>query len=178
LGVAGGLETFLGMSFYTRFLSPENLPIVKDGLTHFVKTPKEPFSMTYRVRTATLGWRWVYGISVPIGDTLNGVKYTLTILRDVEDGFIKLLSDTSNGKQVGLLSSLKARRLLQLSQREKDVLLLMAEDLTAQQMADKLHITNDTVQYHRKQLKRKLKVKTSHGLVRYAIHLKDFMESF
>jgi|GEM_PF-4406396 len=168
------LEGFPGMSFYTRFLSPENLPVVKDGISHFVTDPTAPFTMSYRVRTESLGWRWFYGVSIPFGDTSSGVKYTLTILRDVEESFEKLLADTSKG-QIGLLASFKARRLLQLSQREKQVLLLMAEDITTQQMAEELHISSDTVQFHRKQLKRKLKVKTSQGLVRYALHLQEFL---
>lgn len=171
------LKGFPGMTFYTRILSPENLPIIKDGLAHFIKTPTKPFAMTYRVRTATLGWRWVYGISIPCGNTTQGVKYTLTILRDVEESFEKLLSNTNGIQKTGLLSSFKARRLLQLSEREKDVLLLMADDLTTQQMSDKLHITTDTIQFHKKQLKRKLQANTSHGLVRYAIYLQEFMDT-
>ena len=133
--------------------------------------------MTYRIKTTNLGWRWVYGISIPFGDKSNGVKYTLTILRDVEESFEKLFSATNNGLGNSLLSSFKARRLLQLSQREKDVLLMLAKDLTTEEMSEKLNISHNTVQYHRKKLKQKLKVKTTNGLVRYAIHLQTFLDS-
>lgn len=175
LGISS-LKEVSGMSFYARFLSKDNFSVVKEGLTHFANRPNEPFPMTYRVHTRSMGWRWFYGVSVPFGDTRERVTYTLTILRDVEDSFEHWLSPSSQTSGRGVLPVFKARRMLQLSEREKDVLLLMAEDLTSQQMADTLHISKDTVQFHRKQLKRKLQVKTSQGLVRYAIHLQSFMD--
>lgn len=165
-----------GMAFLARFLSPDNLPVVKDGISHFVSTPEEPFIMTYRVKTIA-GWRWLYGISIAVNNPTADSFFTLSILRDVEDSFEKLLTNERLEKPNGVLPSLNARRLVQLSQREKEVLLLMAEDITTQQMAEKLHIAADTIQFHRKQLKRKLKVSTSNGLVRYAIHLQTFMDS-
>lgn len=165
-----------GMSFLARFLSADNLPVVTDGISHFITTPNDPFIMTYRVKTV-IGWRWIYGTSVAINHEPTGKLFTISILRDVEESFEKLLLNGREEKANGVLSSLKARRLVQLSQREKEVLLLMAEDLTTAQMADRLHISSDTIQFHRKQLKLKLKANTSHGLIRYAIHLQTFMDS-
>ena len=163
-------STFVGMEFYTRFLSIENLSVVKAGLNHFTTAPTEPFAMTYRVHVPVLGWRWMYGISIPVGDTKTRVNHTVTILRDVEENLENLVRDQpSSNSQI--LTHRQIRRLLQLSERETEVLKLMAKDLSSKEIADQLHISIDTVQFHRKQLKRKLNVNTLAGLVRYAIYL-------
>lgn len=56
-----------------------------------------------------------------------------------------------------------------LTKREKEVLGLIAEGLTNQQIADKLFISVDTVDSHRKNLYNKLEVKNTATLIRYAI---------
>ncbi len=56
-----------------------------------------------------------------------------------------------------------------LSSREKDVLSLIAEDLTAAEIAVKLFISVNTVHVHLQNLKEKLDVKSSKGLVRFAV---------
>lgn len=56
-----------------------------------------------------------------------------------------------------------------LTKREMDVLKLVAEEFTSQEIADKLFISLHTVETHRKNLMSKLDVKNTVGLARYAI---------
>ena len=49
--------------------------------------------------------------------------------------------------------------------REKEVLLLLAQDRTSKELAFKLFISLETVRSHRKNLIRKLGVKTTAGLI-------------
>lgn len=56
-----------------------------------------------------------------------------------------------------------------LTRREMDVLKLVAEEFTSQEIADKLFISLHTVETHRKNLMSKLDVKNTVGLARYAI---------
>ena len=58
---------------------------------------------------------------------------------------------------------------LVLTQRERDILKLIVEGLTNPQMAEKLFISQDTVDSHRKNLHSKLKVNNTASLVRYAL---------
>ena len=58
---------------------------------------------------------------------------------------------------------------VELTDREKDVLKLIAEELTTQEIAEKLFISHHTVETHRKNLISKLNVKNIAGLVKYAI---------
>lgn len=56
-----------------------------------------------------------------------------------------------------------------LTKREKEVLLLIAEGLTNVQIAEKLFISVDTVDSHRKNLHSKLNVKNTAMLIRFAV---------
>ena len=56
----------------------------------------------------------------------------------------------------------------EITAREKDILRLIAQEYTTQQIADQLFISTHTVDTHRKNLLSKLQVKNTVGLVRYA----------
>ncbi len=56
-----------------------------------------------------------------------------------------------------------------LSEREKDVLRLIAQGLTSQQIASKLNISQHTVDSHRKHILSKIEAKNSVDIVKYAL---------
>jgi len=56
-----------------------------------------------------------------------------------------------------------------LTAREKEILRLIAQELTNQQIADKLFLSVRTVDTHRRNLHQKLDIKNTAGLVKYAI---------
>lgn len=56
----------------------------------------------------------------------------------------------------------------QITDREKEVLKLIAEGLTAPQVAKKLCITENTVNTHSRNMRSKLNIKNVNGLVKYA----------
>lgn len=56
-----------------------------------------------------------------------------------------------------------------LSRREREVLTLIIQEHTTQEIADKLFISQNTVETHRKNLLQKLNVRNTAGLVRFAI---------
>lgn len=58
---------------------------------------------------------------------------------------------------------------VQLSKREREVLMLVAEGLTNKEMAARLGIGARTVEAHRERLMNKLRIYTAAGLTRYAI---------
>lgn len=58
-----------------------------------------------------------------------------------------------------------------LSTREKEVLKLIAQEYTTQEIADKLYLSKHTIESYRKTLLSKLKVRNLAGLTRYAIKL-------
>jgi DNA-binding CsgD family transcriptional regulator len=56
-----------------------------------------------------------------------------------------------------------------LSARQQEVVKLIAEDLTAKEMAERMGITTKTVEFHRGHIKQRLSVSGTAGIVRYAI---------
>ncbi len=56
-----------------------------------------------------------------------------------------------------------------LTEREKEVLKLIAEEYTNQEIAEKLFLSHRTIDTHRRNLLQKLSVKNTAGLVKYAI---------
>lgn len=56
-----------------------------------------------------------------------------------------------------------------LTKREKQVMFLIADELTNQQIANRLHISKRTVEGHRKNILKKLKLKNTAALIKYLI---------
>lgn len=63
----------------------------------------------------------------------------------------------------------KLEKKVELTEREEEVLCLIAEAKTTRQIAEKLHISEPTVNTHRRNLLRKLEFSNDKHLVRYAI---------
>ncbi|MFD2520676.1 response regulator [Emticicia soli] len=59
-----------------------------------------------------------------------------------------------------------------LTERELEILVLIAQENSSQQIADKLFISLNTVETHRKNLFRKLNIKNLAGIIRYAFQHK------
>ena len=58
-----------------------------------------------------------------------------------------------------------------LSKREKEIIELIAKELTTDEIADKLEISKNTIETHRKNIFLKLHVKNIAGLIHKAVHL-------
>lgn len=67
------------------------------------------------------------------------------------------------------LSKGNAGQLPEVTPREKEVLELLAQELTTDEIAEKLFLSRHTIESHRKNLLSKFGVKNSVGLVRYAL---------
>ncbi len=95
-----------------------------------------------------------------------------TALRTVHDQGTYLSEIVSKS----LLSNLQNKKsryapVLELSAREKEVLALICQELTAQEIGEKLFISERTVEGHRRNLCAKLEVKNTAGLVKKAVLL-------
>jgi DNA-binding CsgD family transcriptional regulator len=56
-----------------------------------------------------------------------------------------------------------------LTEREKEVLRLIVEDMTAREIAAALNVSVKTVEFHRASIKRKINVRGPCGMLRYAL---------
>ena len=139
------------------------------GISHFFKTPTELFPFTCKVKIPSRGWRHFYGCSKLLDSGANGeTRHTLTILCDVEDLFEKQLLQ-SRQQQMTIFTEKEQLRYLLLTEREREILALVAQEESSQAIAAKLFLSEHTVKDHRKSIIKKLKVKSSIGLVKYAL---------
>ncbi len=71
-----------------------------------------------------------------------------------------------------VISSLRTDKTIlevKLTKREKQILQLICQELTTQEISEELHISNNTVETHRKNLLNKTACKNSVGLMRFAL---------
>lgn len=94
-----------------------------------------------------------------------------TCLQVVSSGGIyfspKAMETLMSGSEEIDISGLKKSQ--NLSEREREILVLIAEGLSTREVADKLYIAIRTVETHRKSILEKLEVKNVAGMVRIAV---------
>jgi two-component system, NarL family, nitrate/nitrite response regulator NarL len=102
----------------------------------------------------------------------TGKQELLAAIHDINCGKTyfgeEVKSNFINSKVVGLNSSDEN---IPLTKREKEVLNLIALEHTTNEMAEKLFISLNTVETHRKNILKKFKVRNSIGIVKRAIEL-------
>jgi DNA-binding NarL/FixJ family response regulator len=81
------------------------------------------------------------------------------------------LTETLVNLQLNRVPSQTDSPLDRLSRREKEVLHLLGEWKTPQQIAKELHLSIKTVAYYREQLKTKLNLRSSHELAQFAVNV-------
>lgn len=103
-------------------------------------------------------------VLVYVGEERSGSDLCISLHDDTErwmDAFARLEQQGSPFGQDTAMAPL--------TQREKDVLRLIAAGLTAKEIADRLGITANTVVTHRKNISAKLGIRSASGLSLYAM---------
>jgi len=101
-----------------------------------------------------------------------GKEEMVKAIRAVTAGDSYFSSEVTNNLISGLQNPKKAKSsdfIQQLTRREKEVLHLIVDELTTDEIAKKLFISSTTVISHRKSLLRKLNAKNTAGLVKNAL---------
>ena len=96
-----------------------------------------------------------------IRKTINGEKYYDTILTNA-------IIDRNRGVQI---NDENMELLSQLSKREKEILKLIAREMTNREIAERLFISKRTVDTHRQNIINKLNVKNTAGLIKKAMNI-------
>lgn len=107
----------------------------------------------------------------------TGREELLKAIKTVYDGKTYFSKDVTETIMKGLINKRKSSNknnmeIPKISRREKEVLKLIAEEFTTQEIADKLFISLKTVESHRSNLLAKLNARNSAGLVRISIEYK------
>ena len=115
--------------------------------------------------------------AVMIKDMLNAGVDGYVLKKYAQQELLSAIHAVANGRQFwsdevnrALITALQTQDLQQnqVTDRELEVLKLLAQELTSKQIAEKLFISERTVETHRKNLMRKIGANNAIGLVRYA----------
>jgi DNA-binding NarL/FixJ family response regulator len=104
----------------------------------------------------------------------TGREELLKAIHVIQDGSSYFSKEVTETIMKGLMNSRKSsnkvtQEIPKISRREKEVLKLIAEEFTTQEIANKLFISLKTVESHRSNLLAKLNARNSAGLVRISI---------
>lgn len=102
----------------------------------------------------------------------TGKAELLTAIKTVHEGktfFPEKIKDILLADMMGKKSQQSAFFIPKLTSREKEIVSLIVNEYTTQEIADKLFISVKTVETHRKHLLQKLNVRNTAGLVRIVI---------
>lgn len=97
-------------------------------------------------------------------------KEMLTAINRVVSGKVYLAEEAEN-HVLGLQSEDQPNKLFpQLSEREKEIIKLLCNELSTKQIADQIHLSTHTVESHRSNILKKVGVSNIAGLVRWAVN--------
>jgi len=161
--------TKTGFELYEKFLHPDHFDDVHNTIAFFSRHPSLIHRMTYRVKDNKDHWKWTYSLAKALNfDKFGKPKNILSVVFDIESMVDGVLDRKLNGSVDQVAEDMKDR-FAQLTKREVEILYLISSELTSQEIGSKLFIEPSTVDTHRKNIIRKLGVKSSLGLVRYSL---------
>ena len=164
-----------GLDFWFSKVHPDDRKMLGDRIIESLKISRRSFNekdrhaqvLNYRFRKGTGEWMWVqhsvYNLSIDPDGKLDKVLHKLQVLD---------LSRHPNNTEINYAVSLNNTDAVRtLSDREKQVLKLIAEGFSTKMIAGQLNITVNTVETHRRHLLEKLGAKNSMELIKKAFRL-------
>jgi DNA-binding CsgD family transcriptional regulator len=161
----------LGPTYHKRFFNPEQaeeyVPQVLELMAR--NDPSETFTFFQQVRFAGSDeWQWhLSALRIFVQDDDGNPLAVLTLAQhlNAEHHYTRKI-----GRLLGELDFLKKhmKTFESLGLREREILKLMAEGRSSQEIADKLHISVLTADTHRKNIRRKLGVQRHSELAQFA----------
>jgi DNA-binding NarL/FixJ family response regulator len=153
---------------FTDLQSFENKPI-KNDFQIILFNPAIQFHKTINLRSLFANYPNVYVIAIlyqyVYAETLQNIDGVLDIYDEgwkIPKKILKIIETTQPKDE-------QSADNIELSDREKETLIALAQGLTNKEIADKLHISTHTVISHRKNIVRKTGIKTVSGLTLYAL---------
>lgn len=162
-----------GGAYWTKVLHPDASTFL-DELTYFFQEhPRETYNAFFRLKLKKQKWGWIYGaFSLLPGEGQDVSHYLIAIGLDVSQLTLPHQSLDLYLEEMNFFKD-NCRKFEALTPREKEVLKLINEQRTNQEIAVELSISKQTVQTHRKNVIKKLEVSNSIGLAHYGRFFED-----
>ena len=155
------------MEFAENYFHPDDKKIVKERIRYFTNPKNKAWSGVYRIKHKEGYWVWVYSkIMVFKHDENGNPKQLIGLVIDAFENFKTV-------KRISVLfkERIKTRNIKvisKLTNREIEIICLIAIGNTYKEIADKLCVQPDTVNKHRKKILKKLKLNNIASLVNFA----------
>lgn len=159
-----------GFNYLLKYLHPVNFNVITSHINYFANPAnfKIPLSYIYYVK-AVNGYRWLYNCSQVATLTHDGkAKYIVVHGADISSYLEGKKRITHLKKDVHFINANKDIYNA-LSDREKLILKLIVEEKNSIEIGLLLNISNTTVDKHRNNIIKKLGVRSSIGLVKFAL---------
>lgn len=158
-----------GWEFWYSLLKPTERPVVQHKLSNIIlsesqKSGRKRIALEYQIKTTDGDWTCVK-------HEIFHKRFSgqWTVLNFIYDNSERALIDRYlESPQQASVESAICRPSIEVSDREKQVLKLIACGLSSRQIAKKLYISRHTVISHRKNLIKKFKVKNTAELIKEA----------
>lgn len=160
------VKTF-GTDWTRKNYHSEDVHIIKERYDYFKQNKGETFSGVYRVKHKEGHWVWVYSnVAVYKRDEKGNPEQVVGICIDFSDNFktMKQFKELYKENQQ-LRNQLSIERL---TKREKEIIKLIAQGSTSQEIANEINISPSTVDNHRKHMLKKLNLRNIADLTRFA----------
>ncbi len=160
-----------GVSFAETLIHPEFSHLFPLAIAFFANPGNSDltYSYMYLLNTAN-GWQWTYACSKIIESHKDGSpKYILALGCNINKILENNISTDKLICDIESLSDVDIERFKKISKRELEILRLISEENTTNEIAKKLFISKATVDSHRKNLLKKLNVKSAIGLAKYIL---------
>jgi DNA-binding CsgD family transcriptional regulator len=161
----------MGADYYRRFFNEDDaadyVPKVLGMLER--NNDEETVSFFHQIRAhENEPWQWhVCGIRIFMRDDEGEPVLTITVATPI-DGQHYYISKIERMLEEKITASKNAHLLALLTNRERQILKMMAKDDTSKHIAGELSIAEDTVKTHRRNIKRKLGLNNQYDLLRFA----------
>jgi DNA-binding CsgD family transcriptional regulator len=148
------------------FVHPEDIPRIMQDLRYIKRFNAAQFESVYRLLDSTKNWNWAFvRCQILNPQPHKSAQYLLVHIHHLtmaiqNSNFVNTLQK----EEKDFVSKIFTKKI---SAREKEVLMLLADALTDEDIADRLNISKLTVISHRKNLLRKLKVANKAELVKF-----------
>lgn len=170
---------------WQREVHPEDTDAICAALQDHLDGNTASFEVEYRLRHLEGHWVWVLDRGKVVardrhGQALRmtGTSQDISHRKQLENESAHLLRQITSlmhealnqrGERVSTSAAGEAGPLASLTRRQKEVLRLVASGLTSAEIARQLNISTDTVDTHRRDLMRKLDIRSVAGLTKIAI---------
>lgn len=186
-GYSCGYYINRGIEFWFSIIHPADVQAVANVITKAQyemtvteQAPATPLVLEYRIKKADGSWAWIREMKSIVSyregkkDHILGCFINITAEKEMEHEVIQdiLEKESSINHLLEVAASYKdaisTNATVEITGREKEVLSLIASGLSTKEIADRLFISINTVETHRRHLLEKFNVKNSTELIKEA----------